>query len=63
VIPAIQQCLKRVDELDQRLLAEQTNAGKEWRKAALAIASGADEASALFRPHRVSLDSEAYFWF
>jgi hypothetical protein len=23
VIPAIQQCLKRVDELDQRLLAEQ----------------------------------------
>ena len=52
-----------IGQLEQRLLAEQTNAGKEWRKAALAIASGADEASALFRPHRVSLDSEAYFWF
>ena len=33
VIPAIQQCLKRVDELDERLLAQQDRAADHRRRA------------------------------
>jgi hypothetical protein len=39
-----------IGQLEQRLLAEQTSAGKQWREAALILASGADGVSALFRP-------------